>query len=74
MIDELEKLSGMIYKNEYYTPGEWKNKTGVDPRKYPEYIKINKNNLCLWTQKAEELHKTYLNCTKNNWNSLGILS
>jgi hypothetical protein len=36
------KLSGMQYRGGYYTPEEWKEKTGVNPRNYPEYFTVNR--------------------------------
>lgn len=72
MDNELFLLSGMIYKQGYYTPQEWERKTGINPLRFGEYIKVNKSGLCIWTDKAERLYKSYQAQATRNWNALGI--
>ena len=69
--DELFKLAGMKYKQGYFTAEEWKHKTGIDPRNYPGYIRINPAGLCIWTDKAESLYQDYSAQVSNNFYAIG---
>jgi hypothetical protein len=64
-------LSGMLYHGGKYTAAEWKEKTGTDPRQFPE-IKIHSNGLCLWTEKAEAKARAERFSTGRNWAALGV--
>ena len=71
-MEDLFKLSGMAYKQGYFTPAEWESKTGINPLKFPDYIQV-KNGLCIWTEKAENLYNRYIKMVSHNWTAgLGI--
>jgi hypothetical protein len=71
-MDNLFKLSGMCFCNGYYTPEEWITKTGTDPRRYPNYIRIDTIGKCVWTEKAERAYKSHRETVWHNWHVLGI--
>ena len=57
---ELFKLSGMKYNQGYFTPEEWKEKTGVNPWDWAyHYINITRRGVCVWTKEAEKLYQAY---------------
>lgn len=64
-------LSGMLYHCGKYTADEWKEKTGADPRDFPE-IKIHANGLCSWTEKAEAVAQATKAQNRRNWLCLGV--
>ena len=72
-LENLLTLSGMKYKSGYFTPEEWQQKTGINPRTLPGYIAITPNTgLCIWTDKAERAVEAHHAQTINNWHALGI--
>ena len=43
--DDLLEISGIQYANGCYSAGQWLEKTGVDPRKYPLFFDVRSNEL-----------------------------
>lgn len=72
-LSALLKLSGMAQHSGEYTALEWKDKTGIDPRNYPQYIQITRHNgLCVWTAKAQDVVQRHCAIVQRNWHALGI--
>lgn len=70
--NKLLKLAGMQNKSGYYDADEWLEKTGVDPRDIPEYVKILKNGLCVLTNSAINVLDNHFDSRSKSLNSLGV--
>jgi hypothetical protein len=63
-VEALLKLSGMEYHGYKHTPEEWEEITGVNPRKFPRLIEINKWELCGLTMEAKKYLRAYFGSRK----------
>lgn len=71
-INLLLRLSGMKLYSGYHTAKEWKQLTGVDPKRFPKLIRITRGGACVWTPEAERIYQAHTKRVNRNWQSLGI--
>ena len=71
-LQKLLKLSGMAYHSGKYTPDEWIEKTGADPRGVPGIVVTPRNQFCIWTPAAEKIVSGHFQNVKQNWAALGV--
>ena len=71
-LNDLFKLAGMRYFPAYDTPEQWKEKTGVNPERFPNHIRVTQHGKCVWTIKAEDAYQKEAQRIKNNWTAIGV--
>ena len=67
---ELINISGIVYKDNYFTIEEFKKKYGIDPLRYPKYFRVSKRISC--TKLFVDLCNDHYKKTNSNWFELGI--
>ena len=70
-MSELLKLSGMKYKQGYFSPTEWEHKTGVNPLSWTGYISVC-SGFCFWEPAAERIADEHYQAVICNWIVIGI--
>jgi hypothetical protein len=70
-ISGLLKLSGMIYRQGYFTPEEWAQKTGVNPLAWAGFISV-RHGFCFWEPTAEKIVRARDEAVNCNWIVLGV--
>jgi hypothetical protein len=70
-VSGLLKLSGMKYKQGYFTPAEWQYKTGVNPLEWPGFISV-RSGLCFWEAAAERVFQARADKVNYWWVVLGV--
>lgn len=66
------KLAGMIGWGGYYTAEVWQEKTGINPREWPNYFKEWNSKLMSVTEAFRKDYNAYIGQIRHDYNALGI--
>jgi hypothetical protein len=68
----LLKAWGYSTRNGQKTSEQFKSLYNFDPADYPDYYRVNKNDLVVITKKLYDFYMAYSDKIKRNWKSIGI--
>lgn len=69
---ELLKASGCRFSSGYYESATFEKRFGVDPRRYPEMFRINRNNLVVVEKAFMDYCEEYHAQVRRDWAALGV--